>query len=62
MASQLCRPQHGVLLQERFALCQPPAGAPFFCFIFLGAQKNEVAEGIKRKILKNLYTSLHHNK
>ena len=30
-------------LHKRFALCKPPAGAPFFCFIFLGAQKNEVA-------------------
>ena len=40
----------------------PPAGAPFFCFIFLGAQKNEVAEGMKSNIdKKKLYTSLYHN-
>ncbi len=52
------------------ALCKPPAGAPFFFFIFLGAQKNEVAarrrHGVatrmKRKILKKLYRSFHHNK
>ena len=59
MVSQLCRSLHGVLLQKRFALCKPPAGAPFFCFVFLGAQKNEVAEGMKRKYIEELY--LYHN-
>ena len=32
-----------------------------FCLLFFAAEKKEVAEGMKRKILKKLYTSLHHN-
>ena len=44
MQATACR-----ITTETICAVQAPAGAPFFCFIFLGAQKNEVAEGIKGK-------------
>ena len=51
LAADLLKPSRG--RPRRYGggvmqMCKPPAGAPFFS-IFLGAQKNEVAEGMKEK-------------